>query len=184
MLLILQARENVNTHQTLPRESPSRKQPPQYNPPPPFSPLKPIQNGLAQNQTQSPGKLNTNSNSPNLMQFTPSRPQTSSHQPQSSTARSLFPQGNEIAVNNLMSVPSSTPGGVSPPLIGASQQLVMSLNDEFRASKVMKVQQEAQDASQQEALAALQATGWDTTQAAKQIVKDRLAKVESLMRFV
>lgn len=116
------------------------------------------------------------------MQFTPVRPQGSSQQPQSTTARNLFPQGNEIAVNNLIPAPSSTPGGVSPPLTGASQQLVMSLNDEFRASKVMKVQQETQDASQQEALAALQATGWDATQAAKQIVKDRLAKVESLMR--
>lgn len=172
--------QKMNTRQTLPREfSPNRKQPPQYNPPPPFSPLKPVQNGFVQNQTQSPGKVNS---SPNLMQFTPVRPQPSSQHPQTNTARSLFPQGNEIAVNNLVPSPSSTPGGVSPPLIGASQQLVMSLNDEFRASKVMKVQQEAKDASQQEALTALQATGWDTSQAAKQIIKDRLAKVESLMR--
>lgn len=59
----------------------------------------------------------------------------------------------------------------------------MSLNDEFRANKVMKVQRETSDASHQEILIALQATGWDTHQAAKQILKDRQAKIESLVRL-
>jgi len=72
----------------------------------------------------------------------------------------------------------------SPPLTAASQQLVMSLSDEFRMSKIMKVQKETVDASQQEILAALQATGWDTNQAAKQITKDRQVKLENLMRYV
>ncbi|OXU26922.1 hypothetical protein TSAR_005569 [Trichomalopsis sarcophagae] len=181
--------QKMNTRQTLPREfSPNPKQPPMYNPPPPFSPLKPVQNGFVQNQTQSPqsghhGKLNVNA-SPNLMQFTPTRPQSSNQQAQPGAARSLLPQLNETTINTQLGPgPSAYPSGVSPPLTGASQQLVMSLNDEFRASKVMKVQQEAQDASQQEALTALQATGWDASQAAKQIAKDRLIKVETLLRL-
>ncbi|KAJ8668984.1 hypothetical protein QAD02_000243 [Eretmocerus hayati] len=184
----------VNTqYQTLPREfSPNPKQPPQYNPPPPppaFSPLKPVQNGFVQNQVQS-NKPNVNScanagASPCLMQFTPARPTTATSTPQlqPAAARSLLTQMNESA--RLSPGPAGYPsgGGISPPLVGASQQLVMSLDDEFRASKVMKVQQEARDATQQEALAALQATGWDASQAARQIAKDRVAKVETLMRL-
>lgn len=77
---------------------------------------------------------------------------------------------------------SAYPSGISPPLTGASQKLVMSLNDEFRASKVLKVKNDSNDASQEEILAALQATGWDASEAVKQIVRDRQAKVESLMR--
>ncbi|XP_058805113.1 activated Cdc42 kinase Ack [Phymastichus coffea] len=179
--------QKVNTRQTLPREfSSNLKQPPQYNPPPPFSPLKPIQNGFVQNQTQPNKTVNVASGSPNLMQFTPSRPQVSQPQPvgPSNAARSLLPQLNETMVNTQLGPgPSQYPSGASPPLTGASQQLVMSLNDEFRVSKVMKVQQETPDASQQEALAALQATGWDISQAAKQIIKDRLTKVETLSRL-
>jgi activated CDC42 kinase 1 len=173
--------QKSNSRQTLPREfSPVQKQPPMYNPPPPFSPLKPTQNGFAQSM-----KLNVSAGSVNLMQFTPSRPQSTSGQPSqpSGTARSLLPQLNETTINTQLGPgPAAYPSGASPPLSGASQQLVMSLNDEFRASKVMKVRQEAQDASQQEALVALQATGWDVNQAAKQIAKDRLAKVETLLR--
>ena len=180
--------QKANTRQTLPREfSPNPKQPPMYNPPPPVSPLKPIQNGFVQNQTQPHGKMNinnSNSGSPNLMQFTPSRPQPIVHTASSNAARSLLPQLNETSQGQLGPGPSAYPSGVSPPLTGASQQLVMSLNDEFRASKVMKVQQDAPDATQQETLAALQATGWDASQAAKQIAKDRAAKVDSLLRCV
>ncbi|XP_015605227.1 tyrosine-protein kinase sid-3 [Cephus cinctus] len=197
---LLQA--NTRHHQTLPRSysaqdhpcdfSPSLKQPPVYNPPPAWSPLKPVQNGLMQNQQ---GKLNTNvtskqSGSPNLMQFTPTRmvqqpqQQPSSSSSQSLTARSLLPQLNETVVNTQLAPSASAyPPGISPPLTGASQQLVMSLNDEFRASKIMNVQKEAGDASRQEILAALQATGWDTNQAARQIVKDRQAKIDSLLRL-
>lgn len=182
--------QKVATRQTLPREfSPNPKQPPMYNPPPPFSPLKPIENGFVQNPTCT-AKLNVNnagggSCSPNLMQFTPTRPGQPQSQPQPNAVRSLLPQLNETTINTQLAPgPAAYPSGISPPLTGASQQLVMSLNDEFRASKVMKVQQEAQDASQQEALTALQATGWDASQAAKQIAKDRVAKVESLMRSV
>ncbi|XP_043466888.1 serine/threonine-protein kinase par-1 [Leptopilina heterotoma] len=189
---------NVRQGNTLPRSfkqenpanpydfSPSLKQPPVYNPPPAWSPLKPVQNGTVANQST---KSNTNvtgnqAGSSNLIQFTPTRvSQPSTSQP-SATARSLLPQLNETTINTQL-VPSSSayPSGVSPPLSGASKQLVMSLNDEFRASKVMKVQREVTDASQQEVLTALQATGWDTAQAAKQISKDRQAKVESLLRL-
>ena len=117
------------------------------------------------------------------MQFTPTRGPGPSSGSQPVAARSLLPQLNETTVNTQLGPgPSAYPSGASPPLTGAAQQLVMSLNDEFRASKIMKVRQETQDASQQEALAALQATGWDATQAAKQIVKDRQTKVETLLR--
>ncbi|XP_051157619.1 activated Cdc42 kinase Ack [Leptopilina boulardi] len=195
---------NTRQGHTLPRSfkqenpydfSPSLKQPPVYNPPPAWSPLKPVQNGSNANQMT---KSNTNvcANQSNLIQFTPptrvvQSPSTSHHhhhqQQQhstSSTARSLLPQLNETTINTQL-VPSTSayPSGISPPLSGASKQLVMSLNDEFRASKVMKVQREVADASQQEVLAALQATGWDTAQAAKQISKDRQAKVDSLLRL-
>ncbi|XP_014230636.1 activated CDC42 kinase 1 isoform X2 [Trichogramma pretiosum] len=169
--------------QTLPREfSPSRKQPPSYNPPPPFSPMKPIQNGTAHQKIN----VDQNTNTGSLMNFTPTRPvNQSSPVTNSNLARNLLPQMNDskLQQHQLVPAPSTYPGGASPPLTGASQQLVMSLNDEFRASKVMKVQQEAQDASQQEALAALQATGWDTAEAARQIGRDRLAKIETLVRL-
>ncbi|CAB0038135.1 unnamed protein product [Trichogramma brassicae] len=170
--------------QTLPREfSPSRKQPPSYNPPPPFSPMKPIQNGTAHQKIN----VDQNTNTASLMNFTPTRPvnQSSPVTTNSNLARNLLPQMNDSKPqqHQLVPAPSTYPGGASPPLTGASQQLVMSLNDEFRASKVMKVQQEAQDASQQEALAALQATGWDTAEAARQIGRDRLAKIETLVSF-
>ena len=187
------SQSNIRQGQTLPRSfkqenpydfSPSLKQPPVYNPPPAWSPLKPIQNGFIPNQ---PAKENTNlcanqTGSPNLMQFTPTRlSQSSTSHP--SSARSLLPQLNETTINTQLAPSTSAyPSGISPPLSGASKQLVMSLNDEFRASKVMKVQKEVGDASQQEILTALQATGWDTSQAAKQILKDRQAKVDSLIR--
>lgn len=188
---------NVRQNQTLPRNyavqdhpcdfSPSLKQPPVYNPPPAWSPMKPVQNGFVQNQHLTV-KINQSPNvpgSPNLMQFTPTRiAQQGSSNPQPSSARSLLPLMNETVVNTqLAPVASAHPSGVSPPLTVASQQLVMSLNDEFRESKVLKVQMEAGDASRQEILAALQATGWDTNQAAKQINKDRQAKIESLIRY-
>ncbi|KAL7300434.1 hypothetical protein TKK_0006788 [Trichogramma kaykai] len=169
--------------QTLPREfSPSRKQPPSYNPPPPFSPMKPIQNGTAHQKIN----VDQNTNTASLMNFTPTRPvNQSSPVTNLNLARNLLPQMNDSKPqqHQLVPAPSAYPGGASPPLTGVSQQLVMSLNDEFRASKVMKVQQEAQDASQQEALAALQATGWDTAEAARQIGRDRLAKIETLVRL-
>lgn len=167
--------------------SQSLKQPISYNPPPAYqptsrSPLKPLQNGFSH---YSPGKNDSNAvtnqtGSPNLMQFTPTR---ISGQQQLSSARTLLPQLNETVINTQLAPSSSAyPPGISPPLTGASQQLVMSLNDEFRASKVMKVQKEAGDVAQQEVLSALQATGWDTNMAAKQIIKDRQAKIESLVR--
>ena len=188
------SQSNVRQGQTLPRSykqenpydfSPSLKQPPVYNPPPAWSPLKPVQNGFIPNQTV---KSNTNvcanqSGSPNLMQFTPTRASQPSISHSSLTARSLLSQMNETTVNTQLAPSTSAyPSGVSPPLSGASKQLVMSLNDEFKASKVMKVQREVSDGSQQEILTALQATGWDTNQAAKQIIKDRQAKVDSLIR--
>lgn len=188
------SQSNVRQGQTLPRSfkketpydfSPSLKQPPVYNPPPAWSPLKPVQNGFIPNQ---PAKQNTNlcanqTRSPNLMQFTPTKISQPSTSHPSSTARSLLPQLNETTINTQLAPSTSAyPSGISPPLSGASKQLVMSLNDEFRASKVMKVQKESSDASQQEILTALQATGWDTSEAAKQIFKDRQAKVDSLIR--
>lgn len=192
-----QSQSNIRQNQTLPRNyglqdhpcdfSPSLKQPPVYNPPPAWSPMKPQQNGFIPNQ-QIATKINgppSQTGSPNLMQFTPTRP---SHQvastSQPTAARSLLPQMNETVVNTqLAPSPTAYPSGASPPLTGASQQLVMSLNDEFRESKVLKVQMDAGDATRQEILAALQATGWDTNQAAKQISKDRQAKIDSLIRY-
>ncbi|XP_014213199.1 tyrosine-protein kinase sid-3 isoform X2 [Copidosoma floridanum] len=184
--------QKSNARQTLPREfSPNPKQPPMYNPPPqpPFSPLKPIQNGFVQNpisSQQQHGKPNVNSSSPNLMQFTPTRPASQPQHVYPNASRSLLPQLNDSTTPMSMQlVPgaASYPSGASPPLTGISQQLVMSLSDEFRAIKVMNVRQETHDASQQEALAALQATGWDAAQAAKQIVKDRIVKIETLLRL-
>ncbi|XP_074113654.1 activated Cdc42 kinase [Cotesia typhae] len=166
----------INQSQTLPRNygtqvdhpfdfSPSLKQPPVYNPPPAWSPKTP--NGF-KNNAQA-----------NLIQFTPSRSPGAA-----GPARSLLPMMNETVVNTQLAPSTSAyPSGISPPLTGVSQQLVMSLNDEFRASKVMKVQKDTGDASQKEILAALQATGWDTNQASKQILKDRQAKIESLSRL-
>ncbi|KAK0175437.1 hypothetical protein PV327_009188 [Microctonus hyperodae] len=194
----------LNQSQTLPRNynttqetthhpfdfSPSLKQPPVYNPPPPaWSPLKPGQNGIINNNQHFKSNVNTTptnkqSASPNLMHFTPTRINSGPNNSQPSTARSLLPQMNETVINTQLAPSTSVyPSGVSPPLTGASQQLVMSLNDEFRASKILKVQKDAGDASQREILAALQATGWDTNQAAKQIMKDRQAKIDSLTRL-
>ncbi|XP_076235766.1 activated Cdc42 kinase isoform X2 [Calliopsis andreniformis] len=167
--------------------SPHLKQPPVYNPPPPaWSPMKSVQNGLVQNQCSvMKSNLATNlGNSPNLLQ--PVHTNVSQEATMVAQASSLRmpPQMNETVVNTQLAPSTSAyPSGVSPPLTAASQQLVMSLNDEFRANKVMKVQREAADASQQEILIALQATGWDTNQAAKQILKDRQAKIESLVRL-
>ncbi|CAK9818831.1 Activated Cdc42 kinase Ack [Anthophora quadrimaculata] len=165
--------------------SPHLKQPPVYNPPPPanWSPMKSVQNGLTQSQATTM-KSNLTS-SPNLLQLTHTNPpQEGVITPQASSTRCMPPQMIETVVNTQLAPSTSAyPSGVSPPLTAASQQLVMSLNDEFRANKVMKVQREAGDASQQEILTALQATGWDTSQAAKQILKDRQAKVESLVRL-
>ncbi|XP_015437265.1 PREDICTED: activated CDC42 kinase 1 [Dufourea novaeangliae] len=166
--------------------SPHLKQPPVYNPPPQpaWSPMKSIQNGLVPGQCPV---MKTNlGNSGNLLQLVhPNLPQEAAMVSQAPTLRSgVPPQMNETVVNTQLAPSTSAyPSGVSPPLTGASQQLVMSLNDEFRANKVMKVQREASDASQQEILTALQATGWDTNQAAKQILKDRQAKIESLVRL-
>ncbi|XP_034184904.2 activated Cdc42 kinase [Osmia lignaria lignaria] len=168
--------------------SPHLKQPPVYNPPPPaWSPMKSVQNGLVQIHSVA-AKSNLASNlatNSNLLQLTHTNvPQEGAVTPQTSVTRVLPPQMNETVVNTQLAPSASAyPSGVSPPLTAASQQLVMSLNDEFRANKVMKVQREATDASQQEILTALQATGWDTNQAAKQILKDRQAKVESLFRL-
>ncbi|XP_012139308.1 activated Cdc42 kinase [Megachile rotundata] len=168
--------------------SPHLKQPPVYNPPPPaWSPIKSVQNGLVQVQNVA-AKSNLASNlatNSNLLQLTHTNvPQEGVVTPQTSVTRVLPPQMNETVVNTQLAPSASAyPSGVSPPLTAASQQLVMSLNDEFRANKVMKVQREATDASQQEILTALQATGWDTNQAAKQILKDRQAKIESLFRL-
>ncbi|XP_072744786.1 uncharacterized protein Ack [Anoplolepis gracilipes] len=155
--------------------SPYLKQPPVYNPPPPptWSPLKSGQNGYTQNH-YSTTKSNLSGPS-NLLQTETS-----------SSARNISASAtaNDLATVkvNLLQV-NQHQSGTSPPLTAASQQLVMSLSDEFRASRIMKVQKEATDASQQEVLAALQATGWDTHQAAKQITKDRQAKIESLVRL-
>ncbi|KAL6430119.1 hypothetical protein ACFW04_007716 [Cataglyphis niger] len=155
--------------------SPYLKQPPVYNPPPPptWSSLKSDQNGYMQNH-YSTTKCNLSGPS-NLLQT-----ETSS----SAKNKSGSTTTNDLAAVkvNLLQV-NQHQTGTSPPLTAASQQLVMSLSDEFRASRIMKVQKEAGDASQQEVLAALQATGWDTNQAAKQIAKDRQAKIESLVRL-
>lgn len=155
--------------------SPYLKQPPVYNPPPPptWSPLKSDQNGYTQNH-YSTTKCNLSGPSNLLQTETPSSARNISG---STTTNDL----GAVKVNLLQVNQHQT--GTSPPLTAASQQLVMSLSDEFRASRIMKVQKEAVDASQQEVLAALQATGWDTNQAAKQIAKDRQAKVESLVRL-
>ncbi|XP_066588735.1 activated Cdc42 kinase Ack isoform X2 [Prorops nasuta] len=164
--------------------SPNLKQPPQYIPPPPaWSPVRSIQNSVTQKNPKS--NITMNIEGPTLMQPVHVKvPQQNSivSQPHTS-ASNLFPQMSETVNIQLATATSIYPSGISPPLVGASQQLVMSLDDEFRASKVMKVQQETSDASQQEILAALQATGWDTNQAAKQIIKDRQAKLESLLRI-
>lgn len=164
------------------------KQPPVYNPPPPaWSPMKSVQNGLVQGQcpVMKSNLAGTLGNGPNLLQpVHATLPQEGTMMPQASSLRPMPPQMNETVVNTQLAPSTSAyPSGVSPPLTAASQQLVMSLNDEFRANKVMKVQREAADASQQEILTALQATGWDTNQAAKQILKDRQAKIESLVRL-
>jgi len=149
------------------------KQPPVYNPPPPppstWSPFKSGQNGYVQNPA---AKCNLSGPS-NLLQ--------------AETSNIIRNTSNSATTSDLAAAKVNTlqvnqhPIGTSPPLTAASQQLVMSLSDEFRASKIMKVQREITDASQQEVLAALQATGWDTNQAAKQIAKDRQAKTESLV---
>ncbi|XP_017882806.1 uncharacterized protein LOC108626579 [Ceratina calcarata] len=165
--------------------SPHLKQPPVYNPPPPastWSPMKSVQNELGQGQSAIKCNLASNLvNSPNLLQLAHTNPPQEGPQP--SSIRAMAPQMTETVVNTQLAPSASAyPSGVSPPLTAASQQLVMSLSDEFRANKVMKVQREV-DASQQEILTALQATGWDTNQAAKQILKDRQAKIESLVRL-
>lgn len=168
--------------------SPHLKQPPMYNPPPPpttWSPMKSISNELGQGQAAMKSNLASNLvNNPNLLQITHTNPpQEGAMTLQQSSTRGLPPQMTETVVNTQLAPSTSAyPSGVSPPLTTASQQLVMSLNDEFRANKVMKVQRETSDASHQEILIALQATGWDTHQAAKQILKDRQAKIESLVR--
>ncbi|XP_011339343.1 uncharacterized protein LOC105280462 isoform X2 [Ooceraea biroi] len=145
------------------------KQPPVYNPPPPptWSPHKSGQNGYVQNHRPA-AKCNLSGPS-NLLQI------------ETSTGAKTTSDLAAAKINTLQV--NQHPVGTSPPLTAASQQLVMSLSDEFRASKIMKVQRDAADASQQEVLAALQATGWDTNQAAKQIAKDRQAKIESLVRL-
>lgn len=168
--------------------SPHLKQPPMYNPPPPpttWSPMKSVSNELGQGQAAMKSNLASNLvNNPNLLQITHTNPpQEGAMTLQQSSTRGLPPQMTETVVNTQLAPSTSAyPSGVSPPLTTASQQLVMSLNDEFRANKVMKVQRETSDASHQEILIALQATGWDTHQAAKQILKDRQAKIESLVR--
>ncbi|KAL2742347.1 activated Cdc42 kinase Ack [Vespula maculifrons] len=167
--------------------SPHLKQPPVYNPPPAWSPLKSVQNGFIRNQhTVMKSNLTANqSGNPNVLQSVHNKP----HQANAATSQTLPISNvqshmNETVVNTQLAPSTSAyPSGVSPPLTGASQQLVMSLNDEFRATKIMRVQRDIADASQQEILAALQATGWDTAQAAKQIMKDRLVKLESLKRL-
>lgn len=159
-----------------------------YNPPPPpttWSPMKSVSNELGQGQAAMKSNLASNLvNNPNLLQITHTNPpQEGAMTLQQSSTRGLPPQMTETVVNTQLAPSTSAyPSGVSPPLTTASQQLVMSLNDEFRANKVMKVQRETSDASHQEILIALQATGWDTHQAAKQILKDRQAKIESLVR--
>ncbi|XP_028050596.1 uncharacterized protein LOC105832564 isoform X2 [Monomorium pharaonis] len=153
--------------------SPYLKQPPIYNSTLPSiirSPFKSGQNDYVQNPTT---KCNLNGSS-NILQGETS----------TSTRNALVTLNDFAAAKvNLLQV-NQYSVGINPPLTAASQQLVMSLNDEFRASKVMKVQKEATDASQEEILAALQATGWDTNQAIKQIEKNRQTKLENLMRHV
>lgn len=169
------------------------KQPPVYNPPPAWSPLKSVQNGFIRNQhasTKSNLTANQSCTSSNVLQSSVHSVKThhqanagTSQQQQTLPIRGLQSHMNETVINTQLAPSTSAyPSGVSPPLTGASQQLVMSLNDEFRATKIMRVQRDIADASQQEILAALQATGWDTAQAAKQIIKDRLVKLESLKR--
>ncbi|XP_053982410.1 activated Cdc42 kinase Ack [Hylaeus volcanicus] len=165
------------------------KQPPVYNPPPPpaWSPMKSVQNCLVQSQCPviKPNLASNANGSSNLLQLAHTNvSQEGITIPQPTSLRGIPPRMNETIVNTQLAPSTSAyPSGVSPPLTAASQQLVMSLNDEFRANKVTKVQREANDASQQEILTALQATGWDTNQAAKQILKDRQAKIESLVRL-
>lgn len=168
--------------------SPHLKQPPIYNPPPAWTPLKSVQNGFIRNQyaanTKSNLTANQSGNSNVLQPLHVKMHQENSMMSKTLPVRNVQSQMNETVINTQLAPSTSAyPSGVSPPLTGASQQLVMSLSDEFRASKVMRVQREVSDASQQETLTALQATGWDTAQAAKQILKDRLAKLESLIRL-
>ncbi|XP_046819470.1 activated Cdc42 kinase Ack [Vespa crabro] len=168
--------------------SPHLKQPPVYNPPPAWSPLKSVQNGFIRNQhTATKSNLTANqSGNSNVLQSVhiKSPHQTNAATSQTLPIRNVQSHMNETVINTQLAPSTSAyPSGVSPPLTGASQQLVMSLNDEFRATKIMRVQRDIADASQQEILAALQATGWDTAQAVKQIMKDRLVKLESLKRL-
>lgn len=185
-LQIRQPARNISSHPC--DFSPHLKQPPMYNPPPPpttWSPMKSVSNELGQGQAAMKSNLASNLvNNSNLLQITHTNPpQEGAMTLQQSSTRGLPPQMTETVVNTQLAPSTSAyPSGVSPPLTTASQQLVMSLNDEFRANKVMKVQRETSDASHQEILIALQATGWDTHQAAKQILKDRQAKIESLVR--
>jgi len=152
--------------------SPYLKQMPIYNPLLPMirSPLKSSQNGYVQNH-YSTAKCNVSELS-------------SLSQTETSTRKALVMLNDFAIVKMTLLQVHQHLISTSPPLTAASQQLVMSLSDEFRASKVMKVQKEIVDASQQEILTALQATGWDTNQAVKQIAKDRQAKLENLMRCV
>ncbi|KYM94508.1 Activated CDC42 kinase 1 [Cyphomyrmex costatus] len=151
------------------------KQPPTYTPPPaPLttrSSLKSSQNDYM--QSHNPTTKCNLSRPSNLLQA-----EASTSTKSAITTLSDF----DAAKVNLLQANQHTLC-TSPPLTTASQQLVMSLSDEFRVSKIMKVQKETIDASQQEILAALQATGWDTNQAAKQIMKDRQVKLENLMRL-
>ncbi|KAI4479907.1 hypothetical protein M0804_010646 [Polistes exclamans] len=182
------AQGSRNTLQSHPCDfSPHLKQPPVYNPPPAWSPLKSVQNGFIRNQN-AVMKSNLTANqggNPNVLQSVHTKPhQVNSATSQTLPIRNVQSHMNETVINTQLAPSTSAyPSGVSPPLTGASQQLVMSLNDEFRATKVMRVQRDIENASQQEILAALQATGWDTAQAAKQIMKDRLVKIESLKRL-
>ncbi|XP_014598634.1 PREDICTED: uncharacterized protein LOC106784049 isoform X2 [Polistes canadensis] len=182
------AQGSRNTLQSHPCDfSPHLKQPPVYNPPPAWSPLKSVQNGFIRNQN-AVMKSNLTANqggNPNVLQSVHTKPhQVNAATSQTLPIRNVQSHMNETVINTQLAPSTSAyPSGVSPPLTGASQQLVMSLNDEFRATKVMRVQRDIENASQQEILAALQATGWDTAQAAKQIMKDRLVKIESLKRL-
>ncbi|XP_043494183.1 activated CDC42 kinase 1 [Polistes fuscatus] len=182
------AQGSRNTLQSHPCDfSPHLKQPPVYNPPPAWSPLKSVQNGFIRNQN-AVMKSNLTANqggNPNVLQSVHIKPhQVNAATSQTLPIRNVQSHMNETVINTQLAPSTSAyPSGVSPPLTGASQQLVMSLNDEFRATKVMRVQRDIENASQQEILAALQATGWDTAQAAKQIMKDRLVKIESLKRL-
>ncbi|KAG5345972.1 ACK1 kinase, partial [Acromyrmex heyeri] len=151
------------------------KQPPTYTPPPaPLttrSLLKSSQNDYMQSHNPA-------------IKCNLSRPSNLLQAETSTSTKSTLTTLNDFAAAkvNLLQVNQHS-ACTSPPLTAASQQLVMSLSDEFRMSKIMKVQKETVDASQQEILAALQATGWDTNQAAKQITKDRQVKLENLMRL-